>query len=669
MKMAEAALLPVALLGLASAGVAAAHEPHAITPVLMPPAALDDSAPWFAIVDARPAALARSDDGGRGWRLLSIPPAGDVIVTAARADSGRLYVVSQRYLWWTDDEIDWERVALPGTIASLVAAGDELFLGGESGIYDLESGEILGPVLAASVAELASGPRPAARFADGRVARLEAEGWVVFDAPEGASAVVDDGQHTFVGTRDGGSWRRDDGGAWVACGPFPIEAGPHPDVVALATDGTMLALATGEYAAFVSTDRCDTWFDQSAPLTMRYGSDGSAIEDPDAAVRSLHVSGDRLAWSGFYGAWFLGSAGAEWQQAHVLGADYTRGGAWLPGTPPAGLVLGFYAAGPSRTDDGGATWVDGNAGLFEANVQEVVADRLTGALLSVVGHENWASADGGASWTALPAELAMESFVAFDPVTPGRALAAGTGNGGWESLDGGRTWSAMTLGGSGGALRAHAAVGGHFECIGTAAPSSLQCRDTLDTEWRDAIDLGGAETVRLAANDRVALASIDSTLVRVEDTAVAATAVLDLDADRFALLASADDGALLAATHAGDLWVSHDDGEAWTCHPGAIPAPAKVLLPVPGADAGLEVALPTLGGVYLWREATGEISLLAPVERIDLSAPFWALARCGAPVGLAGAHMGGIQPLDEGCLATVQIRGEQLVLRGTSDGT
>lgn len=646
---------------------AAAHLPHAVVSQVLPAPGLDPREPWFAIVQARPAVLARSDDGGVDWTMVAAAPAGDEIRAAARDATGRLFVASRQFLWWTDDGEVWSRVDLPTEVSSVVTVGDSVFLAGSNGIYAFDGGEVVGPVFAGRTTRLVGGARPVALLADGRFVRLEGSEWVAREAPLGASAAVDDGERAVVGTRDGRAWRLE-GDNWVPCGDFPLPGGDHPDVVALATDGSVLALATGEHAGFTSVDGCDTWRDDTAPLTMLYGAADGLLQDPDDAVQSLHVAGDRLAWCGFDGIWTLPGLGRAWREGSVLGGDYTRGAAWLGRGDELALVLGFYAAGPSRTDDGGDAWAPGNAGLADTNTQAVVADAHTGQMLAVVGHTNWASDDGGGSWTALPTTLDMESFVAFDPTTPGRALAAQVGGGAAESFDGGATWHPLEVGEWGGAPGAHAALPSGLECLGFEAPAGVLCRDMAHPEWTSATDLAPSSQVRLAANARVILVATDDTLWRLRAADGPLDPLVVLAADRFATLGWADDATLLAATRAGDLWLSRDDGDAWVTYSGALGAPAHTLLPLPGFATRAEVVLPTLDGVYLWREATGASEPLAPVERLDLSSPFWDTPGCPAELAHDGAHHGAVLPVDAGCLATTQLHGERLRLYGTSSG-
>lgn len=183
----------------------------------------------------------------------------------------------------------------------------------------------------------------------------------------------------MVGTSKGGFWVTGKGRReWAVEGPFfkgwKVTAG-----LRLAGGGWMAAVASDIYgpAIFLSEDG-EEW-EQVA--------DGPAYPDgDDRRLRQIWTLRENrgTVYAGVQdaGLFTSGDGGRSWEPVPGLNDHETRGG-WMPGagglcchavlfdhTNPDRVWCGISAVGVFRTDDGGATWIPRNRGVYWAHEDE-----------------------------------------------------------------------------------------------------------------------------------------------------------------------------------------------------------------------------------------------------------------------------------------------------------
>ncbi|MDE2763915.1 MAG: exo-alpha-sialidase [Gemmatimonadota bacterium] len=187
------------------------------------------------------------------------------------------------------------------------------------------------------------------------------------------------GVRLLVGTAKGGFWvTSDDRSEWEVAGPFfkgwKVTAGLR------LRDGSFVAAVASDIygpAIFLSPDG-DEW-EQVA--------DGPAYPDgDDRRLRQIWTlrenRGKVYAGVQDAGVFTSGDGGRSWQPVPGLNEHETRGG-WMPGAGglcchaflfdrgnPDRMWCGISAVGVFRTDDGGASWIPKNRGVYWAHEHE-----------------------------------------------------------------------------------------------------------------------------------------------------------------------------------------------------------------------------------------------------------------------------------------------------------
>lgn len=163
--------------------------------------------------------------------------------------------------------------------------------------------------------------------------------------------------------------------------------------------------------------------------------------DPDIIYAGLDDSGG-LAVSR--------DRGATWENVPLGRQNWS---AWVVQTAqdhPGEITIGdCYGHGVLRSEDGGATWREANAGLQLQNPDRlvralVVNPKNAQVLYAGTGNGVYKSSDGAASWQRMSAGLPAGKQVfrlAIDPSDPQRLFAGLDGGGIYRSPDGGNSWT------------------------------------------------------------------------------------------------------------------------------------------------------------------------------------------------------------------------------------
>ncbi len=652
--------------------LALAHVPHQQVIALAPTPELDDSAPWFALVQPYAASLMRSDDAGRTWYHHGGDPLGDGPVGLARTSDGVVAVLgTTRYWWSSDDGVSWASDWLPGEVAQIGSAGPALLLAGEGGIWAVAPGEL--PELESDTPtwRLGRGVNPTAIDDTGTVWIRVGHDWVALPSPgEGVTATAAAGAMVFAGTPSGNAWRWD-GVEWAACGALPVDEA-HPNLVALATDGRTLLAGSGVTAPYSSDLACQDWRDRGPPERTVYSADGGA-ESALESVTALATASGRVTWAGWTGLWTL--THGTWTHAPTLGADFTRGVA-IDRDSEGGLriLLGSYGAGVLRSTDGGTSWEAPSHGLGEANIQDVLPfpgdpERV----LALANHSLFVSGDGARSFDVAPVD-GLTQTLALEQGTPDAAWAHAE-SGVWSTDDQGHTWTSRpdvptALGGGlADAVRTATAT-----CLATSRPTTVVCAKPGSSEW----------SPRLAVDERVAVAMVGwppeaptrllllsgTDARRSDDDFASHGATTLLDSDSFVAATVADDGTVVAATTAGRFLVSRDGGDTWVMLDARAPAPVTALAAAPGFAESPAVLASSYDGTWLLTGLDEAAPLLAfaPRHRVDDASDFLSRAGCGIAAVDARGELDSLTTLTAGCTLRGWVRGERLVLRALGTG-
>jgi hypothetical protein len=403
--------------------------------------------------------LLRSEDGGRGWRLLAAPEllgAGfhDLLVDPGDAD--RLLAATTAGLWASaDGGRSWERWLAGRCWAISAGAGGELLAGGEHGLHRSEDG--------------GAGWRrvdlPSAPGAFDRVAVARGAGQVtwVFAAGDGVG-------HLWRRERPGGpfepvkppadlqsqqAWR-----SW-ACAADPAD----PEVIWLGALGlhrgtrgpggrwTWVDLTTRPAGDSLPPAQQAIVFDPRDPRVLYVANDGGLFRSPDGGRSwqprntGLAVAEvDHLSGHPDHPDWLLADAGdlgtlryegtEVWFRVDTPAAGLGREGGARGGTgaeveapeqPPIGLAEPTSAGG--QPADSGL-----EDGLPAVPVQATVADPdRPGTVFAATDAGVWRSDDGGAGWRPAGRGLPNAPALALDLHRRARLLRVGLlGRGVWE---------------------------------------------------------------------------------------------------------------------------------------------------------------------------------------------------------------------------------------------
>ncbi len=617
------------LLAAALLGVASAHVPHDPIKALIPPVGLDPEAPWYAIGDHGDRSLLHrgSGLGPSGWTVVGGEPTGDLLLDGCQTADGVLVLVSARRLWWSEDEgASWEEQE-PGPPLTSVACDPELVLASEEGVL---VGALGGPwepshgdLVVDSLHPGPGGLVAVAAEAGSLLLRLE-QGWATVPGPGPRlrSAVLDERGVLYAGDDQGGIWRQD-GVDWQACAPLPADEGQglsYPHTLAITADGDRLLAAAAWRGPFVSEDGCGSWEDRHAEMDPYFEGSGHCAS-VSMAFTDLFASGDRWALSGWDGLALSEDAGASWVEPFLIAPAYARGLAVSPGyARDAGVWLGSYAAGVTRSGDGGQSFLSRSAGLAAPNVQRLAFPPTNSGerpLFAISGHLLWRS-DDGASWTLLEPPQATVSSIAFLEGPP-RLWSIGTGVGEEpkvaESLDHGRGWHGLdaleeALGDAAliGAAQLHDRL-----FVTTQGPAAVLHSDDGEawSEVRsDEAELVGRPLAWPAADPERVLVPVDGAVLWSDDGE--RWSAVELSREPVLLLEQADDGTLFAATRGGLVLRSDDGGEAWTELELRLPASPYALAPLPGfAELG-HLLVGTHDGPYVLLDAWSDAPSWGP---------------------------------------------------------
>jgi photosystem II stability/assembly factor-like uncharacterized protein len=400
--------------------------------------------------------LFRSEDGGRHWQSVSLPPR--VIVNDLAFDPetpGVVYAATSRGLFRSRNGGDtWVRIALTGTIEKVAVALSDpdvllVSLVQESSRKTWRStdgGETFTEVLARGTASFVFDPAQPQRVYGLDVTSVFVSddlgaSWTV-NSSSGwsfrALVVLPSGVLLAGGYEQGVRRSTDDGATWV---PESNEAGRPVDRI-----NSLLVLGNRALASGVR----GVWRSDSAGQGWRASSTGLRAH----GITALEVGGDGTLWVGTQGGVFQGrDQGGRFQLLGVLGLNaYLQLLAVHPRESDVAYAFGCCGEGVGdmiKTEDGGATWqaIPYNGVTREPVVLEVDPTDpdivYAGGFFAPHGGACTAvrSLDGGATWSCM-LPLASRDFwaLAIDPRQP-RNLFASAGDQLFRSSDRGATWT------------------------------------------------------------------------------------------------------------------------------------------------------------------------------------------------------------------------------------
>ncbi len=607
-----------------------AHVPHDPLLNVMPPADLDPDRPWYAIGDHGERSLLHkgSGFGPTGWTVIGGEPTGDLLVDGCQMDDGTVVLVSTDRLWWSDDQAatwSWQEIFAP--VHSVLCA-PQLLVATSSGVFTGELGdELEAEIEEYSVESLFAGPG-----GDVAVASLGTELFVrAEDAWRGIpatdtrvrSAVVASDGAVYAGDDSGAVWRYD-GDDWQACGVLPdsdLEGLSYPHVLAMAAQDDLVMAVAAWRGPFVSDDDCASWQDLHAEMYPYFEGSGHC-SSVTMAFTDLFVAGDRWALSGWDGLALSEDAGLSRVEPFLIAPDYARGLAFSPAYfEDAGVFVGAYAAGVTRSGDGGQSFESASWGLAAPNVQRLSfpPDNTDDSpMYAITGHVLWRGDDGGSRWTLLaPPQEQVASLAFLDE--PPRIWAIGPPSGAdgvraAESLDQGRSWRALEnleqgLGDSAllGAAQVVAEDGSLVTCCVKQAPAGVVCLYDDGESWESSWSGGEELLTRPVAwpvdQPTRLLFAADNGIVWTDDPGDEWQEDDATERERILLLEPADDGTLFAATTGGLVLRSDDGGESWVELPLRLPASLYALASHPSFGSSGHLLVGTHDGPFLVLDA------------------------------------------------------------------
>lgn len=232
----------------------------------------------------------------------------------------------------------------------------------------------------------------------------------------------------------------DQGVTWTRATSLVTHDSEH-GVVPDPLDGHRVYLSAYGAGVYRSDDDGATWIKPDTTLSLS-----------NPFVRTL------VAWPGETGHLFVGSGAGPFESTNAALTWVSRRGnlppalsvralALVPGIPPT-LFIGSDSTGVWRSQDGGATWTQQNAGLPVVPALFIHALHVdaTSATTLYAGTDFgvFKSTNNGASWSLASRGLAPGDVVALvqDDVRPAILMCAVSGWGVFETLDGGANWFA-----------------------------------------------------------------------------------------------------------------------------------------------------------------------------------------------------------------------------------
>ncbi len=566
-----------------------AHVPHDVITAMAVPPDMDPDARWWLLAEHYEVNdLYSSDDGGITWQPSTGACLADFLSDAATRDDGAVVLLGEgRTWWWSEADEAWNPVTNP-IEPDTMAGGDQIFLGNHEGVWALDDdGTATQLWSGAAVLRLDEG-------AGGVVALLEGdallfyrgEGWQRIETPRGIISATLDEQYVYVGRDDGSVWRRSDG-QWEECGISPfVDWNPdHTQIVRLASDGDVLALAHADIGPAISTDHCVTWEGQAAPMEIAWideigPDDYYCWTDLDGAFTALTVGFGGVVVAGYDGA--AARWGGTWYHQPLKGGDYPRGVSFSRSFDDDGeAIIAAYGCGIAVTRDWGASWECPGVGLTMPAAQDVEVPVFADGSVPSYGLSDRTPAvsfDDGMSWSVLDGP--WERSVHWLDIGPGNRLwAMGTETDNdiypgdlMVTLDDGITWNAV----EGLAVAGDGQVVGVFD-YGDLVIAWTGRRAGADVDNSVYLSTDGAATfTRLHEFDGDIS---DATPWPIDDPERVVTvgregiafgwdgdwtwAQLPEDAAITRFIVAADDGTLVASTRTERLLRSHDGGETW----------------------------------------------------------------------------------------------------------
>lgn len=557
--------------------LALAHIPHDVVHSAAIPPDFDESVPWFVIQDIEAQNdLYRSDDGGQTWNAIQSDILIDKLTDAAYTTSGVAAFLGEGRYWYTNDGDTWYSKTISVPVTKMAAYGRYLYFVGIGGIYRAAPGGVMTANLAGVPANgLFTTPDGLiATMTDGSIYRLQRGSWTHISGPSSATPLsgTADSSRIYLGYADGTVWRYD-GSSWDTCGVDPYAAYnlDRNQVVALSTDGSTLMMARADIGPAVSTDGCDSWSENVAPMNIDWPEDpGGSSATTASAFTVLIVSGSRAFIGGYDG--LADQQGGEWEHLTLKGGDYTRGIAFSHNFASDGIAFaGAYGSGVAVTHDGGATWDAPAMGITAPNVENVLippdalaAERVY-ALFDRVPH---VSTDQGASWTEVVGPFTQSWDIALGPNDRVWALGLDTADsfdgGVVLSTDGGATWNELTTWPASIGTETVRGVVDAYPRLWAWTQTHVLRSVNGGTSWTDVYTSSSdiTDLVGLPADrpTEVVLANADGLILWSRGSA---TQVYDDDDAEVFELAIADDGTIVAGDQMERILRSDDSGRSF----------------------------------------------------------------------------------------------------------
>jgi hypothetical protein len=682
----------LAALALVLPGPARAHVPHDLVTAVAPAPGLDPDTTWWLVADHDEVSdLYRSDDGGITWQATHGDCLRDLLLDAATLDDGSVVLLGDERTWWSDGDGGWQPLEL-GFQPTAMAGGDRLWLGANDGVWSQDADGSLdlrwefGPV--ASLHEGADGA-VVAITTDGVVAWQRDGTWGWADGPTGTLSATADAEDIWVGCADG-TVQRWELGAWQACAPSPyLDHNPvRAQVVALASDGTTLALAHADIGPALSTDACDSWEEAAAPLEINWPED--VTDDGyrcwttlDGAFTGLAVGGERAMVAGYDGPATMDAG--TWYHPPLKGGDYTRGVGFSTDFMGDGTALAaVYGCGIARTTDGGASWTCAPEGIAMPAAQDldVAPDaNFLNPAYTLSDRSPMRSNDGGQSWTAL--EGPWRKVWVLSPGLGGRLWAANVHPEDDEDLpmgsalfspDYGETWSEVgafdvvedwvivgildrgeTVVAWTGMLDPTTALNGVF--LSEDGGESFALDHQVDGGIKDVCVWPDQDPTRIVAAGPAGIQ------VRIDGAWQQASLPDEVGVRR---VVTASDGTLIAATWTQRLLRSDDGGESWEDVGAQIEGQIEDLAVHPDFERYQHVIASGPAGSFIIN-AVGGVNRWLGLQRVDDDTEYMTCGPDCTQEEREGAGFGLVTRLAPGCAAEAWVRGTTVRVVGEVD--